>query len=251
MPRSVSAARSSSRAGRGRRRGARRARPTPPRPAARRRRGSRAYQPATRRRAVVPGVEVPQLHAQRPRPGACRAARSSPRRRARPSSPRRAGRAARIRVGELVVVRRHRAGVAERAEVLARVEAERGEPAERADAPALVARAVRLARVLDERDAVRVAELDERVEIGRLPVEVDGDQRARRGPSSRRRPRSASISPVVSSQSTSTTSRAELHDGQDRRDEGVRGRDHLVARADAERLEAEVERGGAGVDTDA
>ena len=55
---------------------------------------------------------------------------------------------------ELLVVGRHRAAVAVRAEVLARVEAEGGGPPEAADPASLVAGAVRLARVLDEGEAV-------------------------------------------------------------------------------------------------
>ena len=106
-------------------------------------------------------------------------------------------------LGELGVVRRHGACVAERAEVLAGVEAERCEAAEASDAPAPVPGAVRLTGVLDECDAAVLRESQQRVDIDGMSVEVDGDDRTRPLGDGRRR-WSTSMRPFAS-ESTRTT----------------------------------------------
>ncbi len=81
------------------------------------------------------------------------------------------------RLGGGGVVGGDRAAVAQRPEVLARVEAEGGGVAERARRPALVGGAVRLAGVLDDRQAVSRGDLGERVHVHGLPVQVHGHDR--------------------------------------------------------------------------
>ena len=70
------------------------------------------------------------------------------------------------------VARDHGAAVAQGAEVLARVEAEGGRDAERAAGPPLVQRAVRLAGVFDDGQAAARGELEDRIHVGRLAVEM-------------------------------------------------------------------------------
>ena len=74
----------------------------------------------------------------------------------------------------LLVVRRHDPALAGR-HLLVRVEGEDGVDAVRADDPALVLGAERLARVLDQDEAVPLGELAERVELARVAEDVDGD----------------------------------------------------------------------------
>ena len=73
---------------------------------------------------------------------------------------------------------RHRASLA-RGHLLVRVEGPDGGVSVRAERLALVHRAERLARVLDQRDAVLLAERDQRVVLGRIAEDVDGDERLR------------------------------------------------------------------------
>ncbi len=77
--------------------------------------------------------------------------------------------------GERRIVRRDRAAVAERAQVLGRIEAEGGNIGDRAEPPAMKPRAVRLGAVLDNTCAVPAGESEDRVEIGRLPIKVHRD----------------------------------------------------------------------------
>jgi len=67
--------------------------------------------------------------------------------------------------------------IAQCAEVLARVEAEAAAEPQRARVALAVAGAVGLGRVLDHRDTVPPADLKERLQVGRLPVEVDRQDR--------------------------------------------------------------------------
>ena len=75
-------------------------------------------------------------------------------------------------LGERVVVRGHRAALTARTEVLARVEAEAGERTEAADPASLVLGAVRLRGVLDHHQTVALGDLEDRVHLRRLAVEV-------------------------------------------------------------------------------
>ena len=144
---------------------------------------------------VVPGVEQRQL-AQRARaPGSSRAGPCSPRRRARTSGSARA-RGARPPVATSSASRGHeRSGVAERAQVLARVEAE-GRGATGGARPDPVALgAVRLAGVLDDREPVPLGERAERPHVRHLPVEVHRQEESRARTHGRRR--GIRVEPVV------------------------------------------------------
>ncbi len=79
---------------------------------------------------------------------------------------------------EAGVVHEDRPAVAEGAEVLGRVEGKRADAAlagERPHRPALVARAVRLARVLEDGEAPLAGEGQDRAHVRGVAVEVDGD----------------------------------------------------------------------------
>ena len=80
---------------------------------------------------------------------------------------------------DVVVVGQDRSGVADCAEVLAGVEAEAGRVAERARAPALVARPGRLGGVLEHEQPVGARQLDQLAHRSRVAEQVDRDQRAR------------------------------------------------------------------------
>src|SRR2546421_3450637 len=76
---------------------------------------------------------------------------------------------------QLAVAGDERAGVAEGAEVLRRVEAECAGEARAARTPSVALRAVRLARVFEDGNADRL----EPRQVGDLPVEVNGQEEAR------------------------------------------------------------------------
>ena len=90
------------------------------------------------------------------------------------------------RLGELVVVGGDGARLAAGAEVLRGVEAERGGaahgagPAPRALPLREVLGPVGLAGVLDDRELVLRCQLEDRIHVGHLPVEMDGDDRGHR-----------------------------------------------------------------------
>ena len=88
-------------------------------------------------------------------------------------------RSSRAVAATLGVVRDDRAAVAERAEVLGRIEAERRRGAERAGPPAAQRRAVRLRGVLEHDEPVLAGECGDRVHVGALAVEVHRDDRLR------------------------------------------------------------------------
>ena len=85
-------------------------------------------------------------------------------------------------VGELVVVGADHPAVAEGAEVLARVEAERPGAAEGAGGALAPTGPVRLSGVLEEEQIAFAGEGRRRVHVADLPVEVDHHQRRRPGP---------------------------------------------------------------------
>ena len=184
---------------------------------------------------------------------ACRAgrARSPPaRRRGSPCSPaprcRRASRAPRritrrssIAPGDVVAFVAIEPALAG-GDVLRRVEREARRVRDRADLAAAVARLDRVRRVLDHRDA----ELEQRVEVGRLAGEVHRQDRLR--------PRPDELAHVL----RVDVQVALAHVGEDRRRAAwtitfavaghvIGRRDHLVAGPDAEREQREVQRGGA------
>ena len=91
-----------------------------------------------------------------------------------------------MRAASTLVVGADRAAVPERAEVLARIERERGGRSERARAAAAVARAVRLGGVLEKQQTVRLGERAEAVHVADLAVEMN--RQDRRGARADRRP---------------------------------------------------------------
>ena len=139
------------------------------------------------------------------------------------------------RLGEVVAVRRDQPALA-RGDVLRRVEREARDVGDRADLPAAVPRLRRVRGVLDDRQA----ELEQRVEVGRLPVEVDGDDRLRPLPTSSR-VLGVDVERVVTDVREHRR-RAAMNDHVRGRGPRDRARDHLVARA---RRRARRARGGA------
>jgi hypothetical protein len=109
---------------------------------------------------------------------------------------------------------------------------------------------VRLAAVLDDRQVVAGGDALDRGHVRRLPVHVHRDNRARA-----RTDRAFHLSRIegqaIGVDVRKHRPRARHHHGE----RGVRGRqrcrDHLVARADAERAQDERNRVGAGADADA
>ena len=88
--------------------------------------------------------------------------------------------------GRRVIVGYDQAGVAVRAEVFRGIEAERGRVAEASRAAIPVPGAVRLRRILDDQQVVPGGNRHHAVEIGRLPVQMDRNDRAGAGPDGRR-----------------------------------------------------------------
>jgi hypothetical protein len=82
-------------------------------------------------------------------------------------------------LGQLGVVRHERAGIAHGTEVLRRVEAERRRPSSRARPDAVPPGAVRLACVLDDREAARRGERIEGDDVRHLSVEMHRHDRPR------------------------------------------------------------------------
>ena len=117
----------------------------------------------------------------------------------------------------------------------------------RAERRALVSRAERLAGVLDEREAVPFAELDQRVELARVAEDVDRDDRLR--PLGDRRLDRGRVEVVRARVDVREHRRRALVDRAVRgRDERERRRDHLVAGADARQPHRKVQAGGAARD---
>jgi hypothetical protein len=144
-------------------------------------------------------------------------------------------------LGDLGVGRRHRAAVAPRPEVLGRVEREAPGVAQRADAAAVIARAVGLRGVLDHEQAGLARQREDRVHVDRLAIEVDRDDGARA--------RAETAGHAVCREQLGTgvdvhgTGRcAGQRHALRRRDEGVGGDDDLVTGSDAQRLERERDR---------
>src|SRR6266511_3286140 len=77
-----------------------------------------------------------------------------------------------------LVVRRDGAALTRR-DLLVRIEREHRRVAVRPDGPPFVPRSERLARVLDERETVLAAELQQRIELARVAEDVDCDDRLR------------------------------------------------------------------------
>ena len=152
-------------------------------------------------------------------------------------------------VGQRAIVRDNGSAVAQRAEILGRVEAERSSDADGADRPSARGCEVRLAAVLDDRQVVPCGDALDRRHVGRLPVQVNRQQCPRA-----RRHRAGNL-PGIDRHAGRVDigkhrPRAGHHDGQ----RAVSGRqgsgDHLVAGAGAERAQHEGDRIGASPDAD-
>ena len=108
------------------------------------------------------------------------------------------------------IVRDHRAAVADGGEVLRRVEAERGRVAEGPRPPPAAPRPGGLRAVLDDGDAPPSAELDDPLDVAHQPVEVRGDDGARRRPSAPASTVAAESPRVVGSTSAYRTTQPSL-----------------------------------------
>ena len=146
---------------------------------------SRSYQPARARRASVQPRQMRELHPQAGRLDRVHPVIETldlvPVLLALAPVPQPA-----CRLGQLRTVGDDRTALAAGAQVLAGVEAEAAEIADRADAAALVLGAMRLGRVLDHHQTVGVGEHDQLVHRRRRAVQMDrhdrsGPRRSRRG----------------------------------------------------------------------
>jgi hypothetical protein len=147
------------------------------------------------------------------------------------------------------VAREHRAGIAERAEVLGRIEAEGGRVAQCADQPAVVAGAVGLCAVLEHLEPVPARGPQDRVHGGGLAVQVDDQDRLCRGTGvtlDLRGVEGVRVGVDVAEHRPG----AGRHDGGDRRHASVRRHEDRVAAADAERAQANAQRVGARANAD-
>ena len=146
--------------------------------------------------------------------------------------------------GQRVIIRNHRASIAKRAEILRWIETERAGGAERADRASRARAEVRLAAILDEREALVRRQRRERRHVRRLTVQVNGQDGcgpARDGGLGRRRGQGHARVIDVGKDRT----RADHQDRERGVGRGERCRDHLVAGADSERAEGERDRIGA------
>src|SRR4051812_10045415 len=139
------------------------------------------------------------------------------------------------------------AAVSPATEVLGRVEAEAAGVAERADRPAAVEGAVRLAGILDDGDAALASKRQQRVHLDRAAEEVDRDDAARllaQRLLHRRGGEQCGLRVDVDDDRRCADGRDRLGRG----DEAVGRDDDLVAGADPQRAQGDLERGGAGGD---
>ena len=102
--------------------------------------------------------------------------------------------------------------------------------------------------ILDDRQVVLAGDLHQRRHVGHLPGEMDRNQRL--GLLGDPGLDLAHVHAEVVGAVDKDRTRKQLADRADGRDEGVGGRDDLVARPDAQRLEAELDRVGARVHAD-
>ena len=152
--------------------------------------------------------------------------------------------------GVCVVVGDDHAALAVRPEVLGGVEAEAAEVAQAADPPSAVLGPVRLRRVLDDRQPVPPGHGQQRVEVGRMAVEMHGDHRL--GPRGDRFGRPVHVHRAGAG--------IDVHehrggpgvaDGRDGGDEREGHRYHFVAGSGPDREQGEMQGAGPRVDGDA
>ena len=140
----------------------------------------------------------------------------------------------------------HHAALAGGGDVLRLAEGEAAGVAKRTDLAAAVFAAEALGAVLDYEDAALPRKREDWRHVGDLPVEVHHHD----GPGARgeRRRDRARVEHVVGPDVREDRARAGVGDGGRAGAEGIRRHHHVVAASDAQRLEREVERGGAGRD---
>ena len=148
------------------------------------------------------------------------------------------------------VVRHERAGISRRPEILPGIEAECRRGSGRARIDAGTSRAVSLARVLEDRDALALDRRLQGAHIGHLAVEMDGKHRAR--PRRDLRGSRSGVDAIVGLEDVDDDwARAGLRHSFKRRHEGHGRNDDLVSRLDSARDQAEPERIEPASDTDA
>ena len=144
--------------------------------------------------------------------------------------------------GDLRIVGGDRAGVAIGAEILAGVEAEARGIAQHADAPSIPGRAVRLGGIFDEYEIVARCQHRQGVHVGRLAIDVDGQDGTRgRSQDGFDRVRVQVVGAGINVGKDRAC--ADSADRFGRGNEGVRGRHDLVTGADAARAQRQFERG--------
>ena len=142
------------------------------------------------------------------------------------------------------------AGLAVGAEVLARVETEAGHVAHTADAPALVLCSVGLATVLDHHQTVLLGDLENRVHVGRLAIQVYWDDRLRLVGDRRLQCRHVQRERLRIDVDEDRRG-AGVVDGRRGRDERERHGDDFIAPADTGRKQGEVQRARSRIHADA
>ena len=150
-------------------------------------------------------------------------------------------------LGDLLAGGDRHAGVAHRREVLGREERERGHVAVAAGPVALEGRPEGLGGVLDQRDPMPVGQLPEGAQVGGLAEDVDGHH----GPRALRDRRLGRVRVEAQGHRVDVGEhrrRAAACDRLGGREERVGGGHDLVPGADAERLQAQLERIGAVCD---
>ena len=134
--------------------------------------------------------------------------------------------------GQRIVVGRHRAGVAQCTQVLARVETEAGGMSQAAAAPSMVGGAVRLCCVFQHRQAVPFGNGHDRIHVHGTAVQMHH----RNGPGTGRDGRSQRIriqAAVIRSGLHRYRRGPRVAYGQPGGNVGVAGHDHFIARADS------------------
>ncbi len=153
------------------------------------------------------------------------------------------------RGGQRLVVGGHQSAIAHPAQILAGIETETAQRAYRAAALALVARAVRLAGILDYLEPVFRRDGEDRLHVSRLPVQVHRNNRA--GASGDDGPDQIHVDVVGPRIAVHQhRHRPNRRHRQRRRNKCIAGHDDLVAGLHASRLERQPERIEARADAD-
>ena len=152
--------------------------------------------------------------------------------------------------GQHCVVRRQHAAIAQRAEILRWIQAERAHLADRAKPLAMQCGAVRLGAILDQRHAMGAAEWQYGIKIGGLAVKMHGNHRPNRRQAGGRMAQHfrqfGRVQRVMDGVDIEQQRRGTGHlDGRDRGDGGVGHGDHGRTRPDAQAPQCQRQRIGA------